>query len=189
MSCPLNHPKNATADTVVGESEEPSSSSPIVDELVKIRLLLEGLFRHPSDRTSASPWLTTEQAARYLSIAPASVRSLIARGLLVPDGKVGRSSAFRAETLDAFVTARASARPSASPVASSPPPPRSPSTPPSARSSNRRMRELIDAHGEAVTHSTGRPAKTRGRGRASSRIPTELASTSPRNATGRGRKA
>lgn len=48
-----------------------------------------------NDGDSASPFMTTEEAASYLRLAgPSSVRSLIARGELVADGKAGRRGSY-----------------------------------------------------------------------------------------------
>jgi excisionase family DNA binding protein len=50
------------------------------------------------------PWLTTAEAAIYLRLgAGSTVRGLVSRGDLKPDGKAGKTFLFRRETLDAYV--------------------------------------------------------------------------------------
>jgi hypothetical protein len=54
----------------------------------------------------SSPWLTTEEAAIYMRLGSgSSVRSLMARGELVPDARTGRrgSFLFLTATLDRYL--------------------------------------------------------------------------------------
>ncbi len=49
-------------------------------------------------------WLTTAQSARYLGCQNSStLRSMVSRGDIVPDGKIGKGFRFEKQTLDAFV--------------------------------------------------------------------------------------
>jgi len=70
----------------------------------------------PEDRPYFVPrdhdgWLTTEDAARYLRLgASSTVRSLVSRGEIRPEGKSGKHYMFRTSTLDAYVTRKPSAQ-------------------------------------------------------------------------------
>lgn len=55
--------------------------------------------------------MTNAEAAAYLRRTPAAVRTLVYRGLLVPDGRgPRRTHMFRQRTLDAFLEAGARRR-------------------------------------------------------------------------------
>ena len=59
----------------------------------------------PEPVPTTAEWLSTAQAAAYLQLGnTSSIRSLVARKALKPDGKNGRTYLFRKATLDAYVT-------------------------------------------------------------------------------------
>src|SRR5678816_525501 len=61
----------------------------------------------PADLVGPDPWYDVHQAAAYLRLGPSGVRTAIARGHLLPDGRGGRRVAmFRRSTLDRFLTER-----------------------------------------------------------------------------------
>ncbi len=79
---------------------DPGLMQALIDAVVALE---KRLAQPPAPPQVASPWLTTAEAAAYLKLGNASsIRSLIWRRDLRPDGQVGRTFVFRAETLDAY---------------------------------------------------------------------------------------
>ncbi|MBI2373842.1 MAG: helix-turn-helix domain-containing protein [Deltaproteobacteria bacterium] len=55
------------------------------------------------ERSIDTPWLSFQDACRYLSISRQTLSRLIASGRLVPDGRIARRWRFHRLSLDAFV--------------------------------------------------------------------------------------
>lgn len=82
-----------------------------------------------------SPWLTTEEAAIYMRLASgSSVRTLMARGELVPDARCGRRGTFLflTATLDRFLISQVQPRERRPPVPAKGPAARRQGTPQTA---------------------------------------------------------
>lgn len=80
----------------------------IARALRRIEKLMESRLDPRWEAGSERKWLTTHQAAAYLGMKSSGVRSLVARGELVPDGRGPRGThLFRTSTLDEFLVGRA----------------------------------------------------------------------------------
>ncbi len=69
----------------------------------KSKLDIQSLHRDNQSSTlfdNENKWLTSKEAARYLSISPQNLRQKIQRGQIKPQGKVGRTYRFKREGLD-----------------------------------------------------------------------------------------
>jgi excisionase family DNA binding protein len=84
----------------------PKIALDVPDSLVEAVALRAAAIVIEAQTASASPWLSTEQAADYLAAKPARVHDLVALGKLTPR-RDGRRLLFRRDELDAYIEASA----------------------------------------------------------------------------------